>query len=153
MSDFDDERERARAAILKRRATLVAYAVAAGVAMPACGGKASGDPVGGDTTGGTKNMGGYGSTGSGPNVCLSAPGGYYGGGYGGVSVCLSVCLGMPYAGEAAVCLAGGAPSFGGDAGETRGGAGEGGAGEGGTGEGGAAGQGANPPVYCLAPPK
>jgi hypothetical protein len=147
MSDFDDERERARAAILKRRATLVAYAVAAGVAMPACGGKASGDSVGGDTTGGTKNMGGYGTSGS-PVGCLQPPGGYYGGGYGGVSVCLSVCLGMPYAGEASVCLAGGAPSFGGDSGETPGGAGEGGAGEGG-----AAGQGADPPVYCLAPPK
>jgi hypothetical protein len=138
VSDFDDERERARAAILKRRAKLVAYAVAAGVAMPACGGKASGDPGGEDTTGGAKNLGGYGTSGSGPTYCLSAPGGRYGGGTGGVSVCLSVCLGMPYAGEGGiVCLSGGAPPFGGNAGE------------GGASEGGAAG---SPPIYCLSAP-
>lgn len=145
MSQFDDERERSRAAILKRRAKLVAYAVAAGIAMPACGGKSEGeDGGGGATTGGSKtNQGGYGST-AGSVVCLHpASGSTYGGGaIGGSSICLSVCLGMPYGGQT---LGGrpsaGAPSDGGEAGM---------AGE--AGQAGSVGQGGTPPSYCLVPP-
>jgi hypothetical protein len=138
MSEFDDERARGRAAILKRRAQLVAYAVAAGVAMPACGGKSSyclGIAVdGGRNSGGTP-------TSAGTYACLSAAGSQIGG-YGGTYACLSVagsgiggyvCLGMPYAGE----------SFGGTGGQ----AGE--ASGGGQSEGGAGGEG---PIFCLSAP-
>lgn len=140
MSNFDDERQRAREAILKRRAKLVAVAVAAGVAAPACGGKSS-DSYCLSYAGGTSPIGASGTGGS--RVCLSPP-------LGGTSFCLSiavggstggtnVCLGMPYAGE----------SFGGVSGA--GGAAEGGANEGGAAEGGA-GAGGNPPIFCLSPP-
>lgn len=134
MSDFDDERQRSREAILKRRAKLVAVAVAAGVAVPSCGGKSSGVCLSVSYDGGTSSGGELGKGGS--RVCLSPP-------LGGTSFCLSiaagtanggtqVCLSLPYGGESS----GGAP-------------GAGGAGEGGAGEGG---EGGSPPIFCLAPP-
>lgn len=140
MSQNDDERQRAREAILKRRAKLVAYAVAAGVAGPACSGKTSvclSVSLGGSTSGGDASTGGS-------RLCLSPP-------LGGTSFCLSiaagasyggtnVCLGMPYGGE----------SLGGAAGE--GGANQGGAAGGEAGAAGEGGEGAQPPVFCLSPP-
>jgi hypothetical protein len=139
MSQFDDERERARAAILKRRAQLVAYAVAAGVTVPACSGQYCLSPAfneGGSSSGGATNIAGNGAT---AGYCLSVPGGYGGvGSTGGVSgiAGANVCLGMPYGGD----------SFGGEGG----GEGEpGGAGGEGLSN---AGQAGEPPVYCLSPP-
>jgi hypothetical protein len=136
----DDERERERQAILQRRAKLVAYAVAAGVATAACSGKTSsvclslpamdgiaGKPV---TTGGS-------------GVCLSiSPAGTSGaaptvGGY-------AICLEPPYP-----CLSG-APSSGpgGAGGEA---AVDGGAGGAVGAEGGAVGDGGFGPSICLTP--
>lgn len=132
MSDFDDERARGREAILKRRAQLVAYAVAAGVAMPACGGKSSCLSY---YVGGSGNDGGRPTTATGGiGFCLSAPAGASFGGYGATSI----CLGMPYAGEdfggtGGVAGAAGAPP------ESGGAAGEGGAG-------------GAPPIFCLSAP-
>jgi hypothetical protein len=136
VSQFDDERERARAAILKRRAKLMAYAVAAGVTAPACSGRyclSVAEPSGGTSSGG--------ANGATAGYCLSVLGGTGGvgptGGVGGLAGA-NVCLSMPYGGD----------SFGGEAG---GDVGPGGAG----GEGGAlgnAGQAGEPPVYCLTPP-
>ena len=138
MSQFDDERPRARAAILKRRAQLVAYAVAAGVSVPACSGRyclSIQEPSGGSSSGGNASTAGNGAT---AGYCLSVAGTNTYGGIGGGVACLSVCLGMPYGGE----------SFGGEGG-TEGGAG-GAAGE--AAAAGSAGQAGEPPVYCLTPP-
>jgi hypothetical protein len=146
VSQFDDERERARAAILKRRAKLMAYAVAAGVTAPACSGRyclSIAAPNGGSSSGGSSNGGSSSGGGNGATAgyCLSVLGGYGGvgptGGVGGIAGA-NVCLGMPYGGD----------SFGGEGG---GDVGPGGAGS----EGGAlgnAGQAGEPPVYCLTPP-
>jgi hypothetical protein len=136
----DDERARERAAILQRRAKLVAYAVAAGVATTACSGKTASVCLlfqGG--SGGQPTFGGGG-------VCLSiAPGGT--GGAGPIAPCLSpivggnsVCLQPPYP-----CLSG-APNMG------PGGAGGEPAAEGGaTSEGGETGEGGAGPSICLTP--
>ena len=131
MSQFDDERERARAAILKRRAQLVAYAVAAGVSVPACSGRyclSVAPPNGGSSSGGSSSTAGNGAT---AGYCLSVTGGIGGvrttGGAGGLAGA-NVCLSMPYGGD----------SFGGEGGEG--------------GALGNAGQAGEPPVYCLVPP-
>jgi hypothetical protein len=131
MSQFDDERERARAAILKRRAQLVAYAVAAGVSVPACGGSyclSFADPNGGRSSGGSSSAAGNGAT---AGYCLSVAGTNTYGGYGGTGGGVA-CLSAPYGGE----------SFGGEGGA------DGGAGA----VAGNAGQAGEPPVYCLTPP-
>jgi hypothetical protein len=109
MSEADDEQQRERQVILQRRAQLVAYAVAAGVATAACSGKTS-------------------------SVCLEIPVTSGTGGTavttGGTSYCLSIAEGgMP--GEPAAGASAGGEAAGGEAGAT----GEGGttAGSGGAG--------------------
>lgn len=73
----DEERTRERAAILKRRAQLVAYAVATGILTASCSGKtsaASADAAAGE--GGVSGEGGShtgGSLGGTPSVCLTPP--------------------------------------------------------------------------------
>lgn len=149
----DDERARERAVILQRRAKLVAYAVAAGVATAACSGKTTClTPIlkGDGGTGGTP------VTSGGRGFCLTAPGGNWamGGivsaGSGGLG---QICLQPPLGGSTTVPVAG--TTSGGETSEG-GAAGEGGA----TGEAGAAGKAGAPgeggvggiPKVCLVPP-
>lgn len=139
----DDERARERAAILQRRAKLVAYAVAAGVASAACSGKTASVCLlfqGG--SGGQPTSGG---SGSGGDYCLSPPLG----GRAGSGPCLSPLAGTNFGGST-ICLQppleGGAPNLGG-AGAGGEPAAEGGA----TSEGGATGESGAGPSICLTP--
>jgi hypothetical protein len=133
----DDERARERAVILRRRAQLIAYAVAAGVATASCSGKTSSVCL---SIRGTAGAGGVPVTTGGRGYCLSMPlSGNAGVGSGGI---VSVCLTPPIVGGSPDPGAGGAA------------AGEGGAGgEGGTAPGGSGGSSAGTPMICLTPPR
>jgi hypothetical protein len=134
MSDTDDERARERAVILQRRAKLVAYAVAAGVATAACSGNTVSClslPFMGGTAGTPVTSGGRG-------FCLTAPmggtvgfGGTVSAATGGsdVQICLQPPIGGATSDPVAGANSGGEPS-----------------------EGGAAGEGGASPVFCLVPP-
>jgi hypothetical protein len=148
---MSEDRNKARAAILQRRARLMAMTLATVSTGSACGGKAEGE--GQNRNGDTIHMPGvcltmvclsydpclqppdYPCLGAGgTGVCLSVP--YTGGTGGGIQVCLE----MPYSG-----------GMGGLGGEGLGGAGAGGTGSGGLSEpedetGGA-------PQVCLTPPR
>ena len=142
----DDERARERAAILQRRAKLVAYAVAAGVATAACSGRTT--CLVPASLGGSSGSGGKPVTTGGGGVCLSIGGSPSTAG-GPITPCLSPIAGTSFGGNT-ICLQppleGGAPNPGaaGAGGEPA----EGGA----TSEAGATGEGGAPgPVICLTP--
>lgn len=126
----DDERARERAVILRRRAQLIAYAVAAGVATASCSGKTSSTSACLSFMG-MSGAGGMPVTTGGRGYCLSMP--------------VSGTAGVSAGGTVSVCL--GPNSVGGSPDPGAGGAaaGEGG----GEGEGSFAGN----FMICLTPPK
>lgn len=137
----DDERARERAVILKRRAQLIAYAVAAGVATASCSGRTSSVCLSYRSTSGA---GGMPVTTGGSGFCLSMPvSGTAGVSAGGT---VSVCLEPPIVGGSPDPGAGGAAAGEGGAAGENGVAGEGGS------AGSSGGSFAGTPMICLAPP-